>query len=252
VIEVELYGPFPSRAAVSCAGTPYWQGQVTAAGDSVVNSPPVKLERAGFYAFRERMAGTDVMSAIETPCGLVPETPLVAPRIVAGRGETGRFVRAQAGTRAAPVRVRIASLGIDAPVSAAAIDVVHGVLDAPTSIARTGWWRDGATPGSRSGAVLIAGHVDSAKGGIGAFFRLRRAHAGDRVEIRTGAGRTVAYEVRSVRTYLKGRIPTSVFSRRGAARLVLVTCGGPFDRAAGHYRDNVVLTAVPAPGGAST
>ncbi len=34
--------------------------------------------------------------------------------------------------------------------------------------------------------------------------------------------------------------------RRGRPRLVLVTCGGPFDRVAGHYRDNVVLTAVPA------
>ena len=29
-------------------------------------------------------------------------------------------------------------------------------------------------------------------------------------------------------------------------RLVLVTCGGPFDQAAGHYRDNIVVTAVPA------
>jgi hypothetical protein len=252
VIDVELFGPFPSRAAVSCAGTPYWQGQVTAAGNGIVHSPPVKLERAGFYAFRERMAGTETISAIETPCGLVPETPLVAPRIVAGRGETGRFVRVRGGTPAAPVRVRIASLGIDAPVSAAAIDVAHGVLDAPASIARAGWWRDGATPGSRLGAVLIAGHVDSAKGGIGAFFRLRRAHAGDRVELRSASGKTFAYDVRSVRTYVKGSIPTSVFSRRGAARLVLVTCGGPFDRASGHYRDNVVLTAVPTSGGAST
>jgi len=27
---------------------------------------------------------------------------------------------------------------------------------------------------------------------------------------------------------------------------VLVTCGGPFDASIGHYRDNVVVTAVPA------
>jgi hypothetical protein len=251
-IEVELFGPFSSRAAVDCSGRPYWQGEVTAAGDGIVLTPPVKVPRAGFYAFRERMAGTEVISALETACGLVAETPLVAPRIVAGRGETGRFVRARARTAAAPVRVRISSLRIDAPVSAAAIDVAHGVLDAPASIARAGWWRDGATPGASSGAVLITGHVDSAKGGMGAFFRLRRVHAGDRVELRTTAGRTVAYEVRSVRTYVKGAVPTSIFSRRGAARLVLVTCGGPFDRESGHYRDNVVVTAVPASGGDST
>ena len=28
-------------------------------------------------------------------------------------------------------------------------------------------------------------------------------------------------------------------------RLVLVTCGGPFDARRGHYRDNIVVTAVP-------
>jgi hypothetical protein len=49
-----------------------------------------------------------------------------------------------------------------------------------------------------------------------------------------------------VRTYLKSALPTSVYSRTGAPRLVLVTCGGPFDPISRHYRDNVVLTAVPA------
>jgi hypothetical protein len=245
-IDVELFGPFPSRAAVRCSGRPYWQGRVTAAGDGVVRSPSVRVPRAGFYAFRERMVRSALISEIVTRCGIVAETPLVAPRIVAGRGEAGRFVRAQPPGARAPVRVRVPSLGIDAPVSAAAIDIAHGVLGAPASIMRTGWWRDGATPGARSGAVLITGHVDSAEGGTGAFFALRRARTRDRVEVRTAAGRTVAYDVVSVRTYPKGALPTSIFSRRGAARLVLVTCGGPFDHASGHYRDNVVVTAVPA------
>jgi hypothetical protein len=51
--------------------------------------------------------------------------------------------------------------------------------------------------------------------------------------------------VASVRSYLKSKLPTSVFRRTGPARLVLVTCGGPFDAATGHYRDDVVVTAVP-------
>jgi hypothetical protein len=33
------------------------------------------------------------------------------------------------------------------------------------------------------------------------------------------------------------------FARDGAPRLTLITCGGPFDKATGHYRDNVVVTA---------
>jgi hypothetical protein len=65
------------------------------------------------------------------------------------------------------------------------------------------------------------------------------------VEVTTTSGRTFTYRVTSVRTYPKNALPTSVYSRTGPARLVLVTCGGPFDTASGHYRDNIVVTALP-------
>jgi hypothetical protein len=45
---------------------------------------------------------------------------------------------------------------------------------------------------------------------------------------------------------LKQNLPPDIFSRNGKPRLVIVTCGGPFDQAIRHYRDNVVVTAVPA------
>ena len=44
----------------------------------------------------------------------------------------------------------------------------------------------------------------------------------------------------------KAALPTSIYTRAGSPKLVLVTCGGPFDAKTGHYRDNVVVTAVPA------
>ena len=86
--------------------------------------------------------------------------------------------------------MRVASLGINAPVSAVGIDIPRGVLAVPPSIHRTGWWKDGAAPGARSGSILIAGHVDSANGGAGSFFRLKEASAGARVTVTTAAGRT--------------------------------------------------------------
>jgi hypothetical protein len=43
----------------------------------------------------------------------------------------------------------------------------------------------------------------------------------------------------------KDRLPNDIHSLKGRERLVLVTCGGPFDEAGGHYLDNVVVTAVP-------
>jgi LPXTG-site transpeptidase (sortase) family protein len=92
--------------------------------------------------------------------------------------------------------------------------------------------------------VLISGHVDSAKAGAGAFNALKRAQVGDRAQVRTANGRTFTYRVVSVRTYRKRSLPADIYSLRGRERLVLVTCGGPFNAAIGHYRDNIVVTAV--------
>ena len=45
----------------------------------------------------------------------------------------------------------------------------------------------------------------------------------------------------------KTRLPTAqLFARDGPPLLTLITCGGEFDRAAGHFRDNVVVHARPA------
>jgi LPXTG-site transpeptidase (sortase) family protein len=101
-------------------------------------------------------------------------------------------------------------------------------------------------PGEASGSVLIAGHVDSATAGAGAFFALKSARPGTLVEIMTSDERTKTYKVTTVKTMLKANLPTDIWSQKGSNHLVLVTCGGPFDPATGHYRDNVVVTAVPA------
>jgi hypothetical protein len=213
-------------------------------GDGTYRTKAVSLDAAGFYTYRERIAGTPLGGAVETSCGLAPETALAAPQIVTGRGDVARTVLARAVVDA-PTRVRIASQGLDAPIAPVGIDVRQGVLGVPADIGRTGWWRDGMAPGARTGAILVAGHVDSARAGAGAFFRLTHVHAGEVVELTTAAGRRFRYRVTSVKAMAKAKLPLDVYSRRGAPRLVLVTCGGPFDQAQGHYRDNVVVTAVP-------
>ena len=244
-IRVELFGPFSTRAQIRCSGTPYAALTLTAAGDGELRTRAFRLAKAGFYTFRERLLGSSLVTEVTTPCAVAAETSLARPEIVTGRGDVARSTRVRADS-AAPIRLRIQSLGIDAAVAAVGIDVGHGVLGVSPRILRTAWWRDGAAPGDRAGAVLIAGHVDSARLGAGAFFKLHQARPGDRVKVTTAAGRTLTYRVVSVRDYPKNRLPTSVFSRKGPARLVLVTCGGPFIASEGHYRDNVVVTAVPA------
>ncbi|MDX6486234.1 MAG: hypothetical protein QOF43_1387, partial [Gaiellaceae bacterium] len=244
-VDVELFGPFASLAAIRCTGTPFWRGRIYVKGDGLFRSPGVRIAKVGFYTFRERIVPSALVPERTTECPLSLETALGRPLIITGRGDRTRYVAAGA-TRGSPARVRLGALGIDAPVSPALIDVPHGILGVPPNIHRTAWWADGAEPSAPTGAVLIAGHVDSATGGAGSFFKLKSARVGDRVEVVTAGGRTFAYRVASVRTYLKKDLPANVYSKRGSPRLVLVTCGGPFDEATGHYRDNIVVTAVPA------
>ncbi|MGD9570777.1 MAG: sortase [Thermoleophilia bacterium] len=244
-VEAELFGPFPTRAAIRCTGTPVWRGTVTANGDGTYRTATTKLPKVGLYTYRERIVGSETVTGTRTECALVEETSLAMPAVNTGRGDEGSGARLlQAGT-ARPTRLRFTRLGIDAPVAPVGIDLRKGELDVPDDVRRTGWWRDGAAPGDARGSVLIAGHVDSRRQGEGAFFRFDDARVGDRVEVRTADGRTRTYRVTQTRHLPKGRLPASIWSLKGRHRLTLVTCGGPFDQAAGRYVDNLMITAVP-------
>ena len=250
-VNVELFGPFASRAEIRCTGTPYWKGKVDVTGDGEFDTEDVTINRAGFYTFRERIADSAAVTGTETACSEEAETSLAAPLIQTGRTAAPLARRAidpevdarlAAGPR--PTRVRLARLGLSAEVLGAAIDTKTGELAVPKDISKAGWWKDGAVPSSE-GATLIAGHVDSAKRGAGAFYRVKDAKKGDRVVVTTVDGKDRIYRVTGVKTVAKNRLPQSLFTRTGDRVLYLVTCGGPFNTAIGHYRDNVILTAVP-------
>jgi hypothetical protein len=143
-----------------------------------------------------------------------------------------------------PVRLLIPGQHVDAPV--VPVDVApDGALGVPDDPGVVGWWGDGAGPGGSRGSVVLDGHVDTRDQGPGALFRLAELLPGDAVELVTGS-RTVRYTVAAVRTYAKGDLPADVFDQAAAPRLVLISCGGPFDRARRSYRDNVVVYGVPA------
>jgi len=144
----------------------------------------------------------------------------------------------------APGRLVIPRLAVDAaviPMSVGA-DRSLGVPDDPAVL---GWWRDGASPGQPGGSVVIDGHVDGAGSGPGALFRLQTLVPGDLVTV-SGEGRSARYVVAARRQYPKTTLPSSIFDQQVGGRLVLVTCGGRFDRETRHYADNVVIFARPA------
>lgn len=140
-----------------------------------------------------------------------------------------------------PAEVAIDRLDLAAPVDPVGV-TPDGVLDVPADPDRLGWWIGSALPGDRRGTVLIAGHVDTARDGKGALYRLARLPVGARIEVR-GGDRTVAYRVTARRSYPKSRLPKDLFRRDADGRLALVTCGGAFRD--GAYDHNVVVYAAP-------
>jgi hypothetical protein len=102
-------------------------------------------------------------------------------------------------------------------------------------------------PGQPAGATVLVGHIDSIASGPGALFRLADLRPGAVVSL-TAAGRTWRYAVQALRAYPKASLPAGVvFGQRVTPRLVIVSCGGPFDSTTGHYLDNIVAYAIPVP-----
>ncbi len=139
----------------------------------------------------------------------------------------------------------IPALHVRAPVEP--VDSRAGRLEIPDDPAVVGWWTGGALPGAGGGTVVLVGHVDSAGAGRGALFRLTTLRSGDGIVLVLRDHRQLGYTVYARRSYPKGTgLPADLFTPTGPPRLVLITCGGPFDETTHTYRDNVVVFAVPA------
>ncbi|WP_433797187.1 class F sortase [Actinoplanes sp. CA-252034] len=183
---------------------------------------------------------TGLASPSRPPVASVPVPRSPGPRVPVTDGGL------PAAADEAPARLRIPSLGLDVTVDAVGIDPATGDFAVPPSVDRVGWYRFGPGAAARAGSIVIAGHVDSAAEGEGAFFRLGALDDGDRVTLTGPDGRDRRFTVIARERYRKTAVPLEkYFARTGDVRLTLITCGGPFDAATRHYRDNVVVTAVP-------
>lgn len=123
---------------------------------------------------------------------------------------------------------------------------VDGQLVVPDEVRRVGWWDGGAEAGDPFGAVVLAGHVDSATEGIGYFARLLRIKVGETVVLH-GDGHSASYRVSSVVSVPKDALVTrsGAFDQVGEHRLSLITCTGAYDAARGGYESNLLVTAEP-------
>jgi LPXTG-site transpeptidase (sortase) family protein len=141
-----------------------------------------------------------------------------------------------------PVAMSFDAIGVG---SAPIIDVgveANGDMEIPGA-SEVGWYRYGPVPGAQGSSVLAA-HI-SWNGTDGVFRRLARAEPGQRFTVAFEDESIAEYEVVAIRQYPKDQLPDELFSTSGEPQVVLITCGGSFNRSLNSYADNIVAYAIP-------
>lgn len=147
-------------------------------------------------------------------------------------------------TRSVPVTIYIPHINVRARILSLGL-TSGGAVGVPplTSPFLTSWYNKGASPGS-PGTAVIFGHVDAAAVGPAVFYNLGNLRPGDLVYITLRDGRTALFRVYSAALYQKAEFPDqAIYGYTSWPSLRLVTCGGQFDYATGHYLANTVVFA---------
>jgi hypothetical protein len=140
--------------------------------------------------------------------------------------------------RSEPTALQIPRIGVRSGFERLGVNPDQSI-QVPRSYSEAGWFTSSVTPG-QIGPLVVLGHVDS-HDGPGVFYRLGDLRPGDVVTVRRADGRAVDYRITGVREYPKDDFPTiDVYANTPVPTVRLITCGGSFDAATGHYTSNVI------------
>lgn len=139
-----------------------------------------------------------------------------------------------------PVSVEIPAIGVDAELVGLGLND-DGSMEVP-DFGLAGWYTEGPPPGV-AGPAVIAAHVDSTDG-PDVFYELGALEPGDEILVHREDGSTASFVVEDLAQHAKDDLPGDrIWAASSEPRLTLITCGGSFDRSAGHYTDNVIVYA---------
>ncbi|MER7443802.1 class F sortase [Micromonospora avicenniae] len=178
------------------------------------NSPSLRPQEPS--ATTEAAAGKGIATADNRPG---EPSHLAGPVVRLPQGGTARLVRRDVGP--------------------------DGTLPVPDSVGEAAWW--GVSMDARSGAVVLAGHVDW-QSASGPFAELWRAEPGESLDVVDEHGQTRRYRIGEVHTLSKDDLPQrapTLFGEEGPHRVVLVTCGGRWLGGKIGYEFNRIVTAYP-------
>lgn len=184
--------------------------------------------------------GSIATRGLQPPAALGTST---AERAAAAAASAARNASGQpSASTGGAARLVIAKIGVNAPVDSVGLDS-SGAMDVPRGWDDVGWFTGGSIPG-QPGLALIDGHLDSTTGPA-VFWHLAQLHPGDQIVVISDSGKRTTFRVNGSGSVPAGNSDWSagVFQRSGPARLILVTCGGTWDRAAHQYRQRLVIDA---------
>jgi hypothetical protein len=199
-------------------------------------------------SLRARLAGVAGVALILGGIGAVGVTFLSqqhAPQpSAAARGAITPAGQGPSLQRSMPVSVDIPAIGVTSRLLYLGLNA-DGTIQVPslvTSADEAAWYKYSATPG-QIGASVIEGHVDSYQGPA-VFYRLGALRPGDTIDVTLADGTTAIFRVTGVREYSKSNFPAkAIYGVTNYAALRLITCGGVFDYATGHYLSSTVVFA---------
>jgi len=184
-------------------------------------------------------AAADGSDMSAPPAAPASATPSLTPH---SNLSTYRSTRTHSET-ALPVRLRIPAIDVDTGLESLGLASDQSI-EVPSEPSVAGWWERGPRPG-QVGPAVILGHVRWNAPAV--FSRLTALQRGDEVLIDRADGTTARFVVTGQGTYRKAAFPSDlVYYPTLDPELRLVTCGGPYDRATGHYSENLVVFAAQA------
>jgi hypothetical protein len=155
-------------------------------------------------------------------------------------------------TSTVPASVTISSLSVTrTPVVSESTVSANGLLSAPDDPRQLGWYR------LATGTTVIIGHIgllDGCKfakelpcGPIdGALHHIDSMKVGQTLVLTSASGTTQTYVVTvKPAEYGKGSLPAAYFTAAYNNTVLLMTCGGTFNKATGHYEDNFTVLLKP-------
>lgn len=143
---------------------------------------------------------------------------------------------------ARPVAIEVAAAGVAAEIET--INIIDGVMQDPTDPLLVSWYEESAKLGE-IGNVLFAGHVNWYSIGAAVFFNLEDLAEDDEIVATGEDGELYRYAVQwnetvELATLTPERLEELVGQTKHQS-VTLITCGGEFDAATGHYLSRTVV-----------